>query len=274
MSSARGTRKNRVGSASSRPMRCLSLKETANGLKAGVSPQTAKPHNDLVLCDCDCQGESKHFFVHRARASNDMATPVLSEPYLRPLDRCNERISLLKVESSCRCSRTGRSRAVTASRKIILSTAILDGQPKALPRSGRNLSREKSWLRSDPIALGARVVSVVAAFNAARPADTRFSVDTLSAIQPATMSRTREGVYAGLVHGDRMAEHSDKHEISIRCVIPCAASYGTAVIRRFVTRICHGARRFVLHDMVVTRAKRPQMTAQSAYRSDPHKRLP
>jgi hypothetical protein len=120
----------------------LVLKETANGLEAEVSPQTAKPHNDLVLCDCDCQGESKHFLVHQARASNDMATPVLSEPYLRPLDRCSERISLLKVESSCCCSRTGRSRAVTASRKIILFTAILDGQPKALPRSGRNLSRE------------------------------------------------------------------------------------------------------------------------------------
>lgn len=116
-------------------MRCLSFKETANGLKAGVSPQTAKPQNDLVLCDCDCQGESKYFFMHRARASNDMATRVLSAPYLRPLDRCNERISLLKVESSCCCSRTGRSRAVTARRKIILSTAMLDGQPMAFPRS-------------------------------------------------------------------------------------------------------------------------------------------
>ena len=131
----------------------------------------------------------------------------------------------------------------------------------------------KSWLGSDPIALGARVVSVVAAFNAARPADARFGVDTFSAIQPATMSRTREGVYTRLIHGDRMAGHSDKHEISVRCVIPRAASCGTAVIRCFVTRICPGARRFVLHDMVVTRAKRPQMTAQSAYR-DPHERPP
>src|ERR1041384_3152876 len=77
------------------------------------------------------------------------------------------------------------------------------------------------------------------------------------------MSRTRQGVYAGLVHGIRTAGHSDKHEISVRKVIARAASYGTAVIRCFVTRICPGVLRFVLHDMVVTRAKRPQMTAQS-----------
>src|SRR5690349_5272327 len=109
--------------------------------------------------------------------------------------------------------------------------------------------RVRIWLPSDPIALGARVVSIVAAFNAARPANARFSVDTLSAIQPATMSGACEGVHTRLVHGDCTAGHSDEHEISVRCVIPRAASYGTAVIRRFVTRICIGACRFVLHDM-------------------------
>lgn len=158
--------------------------------------------------------------------------------------------------------------------KIILSTAMLDGQRAPLSAFKPQPFETESSLRSDPIALGARVVSVVAAFNAARPADARFSVDTLSAVQPATMSRARQGVYSGLVHGNRMAGHSDKHEISVRCVIPRAASYETAVIRRFVTRICPGPRRFVLHDMVVTRAKRPQMTAQNAYRSDPHKTPP
>ena len=122
--------------------------------------------------------------------------------------------------------------------------------------------RRVSPLCSEPVALAARRIAIVAAFDAATPADARFSVDTLSAVQPATMSRTRQGVYAGLVHGVRMAGHSDEHEVSVRWVIPRAASYGTAVIGRFVTRICPGASRFVLHDMVVTRAKRPQMTSK------------
>jgi hypothetical protein len=129
-------------------------------------------------------------------------------------------------------------------------------------------------LGPDAIGLSIRNVTIVATFDTTKPTNTRLRLNVRSAIQPATMSRTREGVYTRLVHGDRMAGHSDKHEISVRRVIPRAASYRTAVIRRFVTRICHGARRFVLHDMIVTRAKRPQMTAQSAYRSDPHKTPP
>lgn len=79
------------------------------------------------------------------------------------------------------------------------------------------------------------------------------------------MSRTQQGVYPGLVDGVGMTGRSDEHEISVRCVVPRTAPHGTAVIRRFVTRICPGAGGFVLHDMVVTRAKRPQVTAQRDY---------
>jgi hypothetical protein len=55
---------------------------------------------------------------------------------------------------------------------------------------------------------------MLAIFDATEPADTRFRVNILSAIQPVAVYGTLHGVYAGLVNGVRMARHPKEHVIS------------------------------------------------------------
>jgi hypothetical protein len=67
----------------------------------------------------------------------------------------------------------------------------------------------------DPIALCVGVVTIVAAFNATTPTNTRFGINILSAIQPVVVFRALHCVYARLVDGVYMVRHCDEHVISM-----------------------------------------------------------
>jgi hypothetical protein len=70
----------------------------------------------------------------------------------------------------------------------------------------------------------------MAIFDATSPANARFRVLILSAIQPAVVYGTLHGVYAGLVDGVCVAGHSKEHVISSGRVISNAAPCGTAMV--------------------------------------------
>ena len=72
----------------------------------------------------------------------------------------------------------------------------------------------ESSLSPDPIAPGVGNITILAALDAAKPANTRFRVNILSAIQPAAVYGAFHGVYAGLVYGIRVPGHSNEHVIS------------------------------------------------------------
>jgi hypothetical protein len=103
---------------------------------------------------------------------------------------------------------------------------------------------------------------VVAAFDATTPNYTRFGNDILSAIQPVVVYRALQGVCARLLDGVRVVRISHEHVVSGGGVISNATSYVTAMVRGSVPGISPGAARFVLHCVVVTRAKRSQVAAQ------------
>jgi len=73
----------------------------------------------------------------------------------------------------------------------------------------------ESSLRPDPIALRVGNVTIVATFDATKPANTWFRLNILSAIQPAAVYRALHGVYARLVDGVRVVRHSNEHVISV-----------------------------------------------------------
>lgn len=51
-------------------------------------------------------------------------------------------------------------------------------------------------------------LTILATFDATKPANPGFRVNILSAIQPATVYGALHGVYAGLVYGIRVIGHS------------------------------------------------------------------
>jgi len=55
---------------------------------------------------------------------------------------------------------------------------------------------------------------MLAIFDGTKPANTRFRVDILSAVQPAAVYGALHGVYAWLVNGVRVARHPKEHVIS------------------------------------------------------------
>jgi hypothetical protein len=71
-----------------------------------------------------------------------------------------------------------------------------------------------SSLSPDPIAPCFGDVTIVAIFDATKPADARFRVHILLAVQPAVVFGALHGVYAGLIDGVRMAGHSNQDVIS------------------------------------------------------------
>ena len=77
---------------------------------------------------------------------------------------------------------------------------------------GPHLTGRESSLSPDPIAPGVGIITILAAFDAAKPANTRFGVNILSAIQPAPVYGALHG--AGLVDGVRVAGHPKEHVIS------------------------------------------------------------
>ena len=89
---------------------------------------------------------------------------------------------------------------------------------------------QESSLGPNPIAFCIGNMAVVTAFDATKPANTRFRVNILSAIQPAAVYGALHGVYAGLVDGVCVVGHSSEHVITVGCVIPNAAPYGTAMV--------------------------------------------
>jgi CheY-like chemotaxis protein len=104
---------------------------------------------------------------------------------------------------------------------------------------------------------------VVAAFDATTPTRTRFAIDILSAIQPVIVSGALHGVCAGLVDRVGVVRNSHEHVVSVGGVISDATSYVTAMVRGSAPGINPRAARFVLHYVVVTRAKRSQVAAQN-----------
>jgi hypothetical protein len=73
-------------------------------------------------------------------------------------------------------------------------------------------------------------ITIPATFDATKPANMRFRVNILSAIQPAAVCGALDGVYAGFVDGVRVAGNSNEHVISVGGVVPNAAPYGTAMV--------------------------------------------
>ena len=87
------------------------------------------------------------------------------------------------------------------------------GKPAFFLFRSASCGRESS-LSPDPIAPGVGNLTILAAFDAAKPANTRFRVNILSAIQPAPVYGALHGVYARLVDGVRVAGHPKEHVIS------------------------------------------------------------
>jgi hypothetical protein len=88
------------------------------------------------------------------------------------------------------------------------------GKPAFFLFRSASCGRESS-LRPDPIALRVGNVTIVATFDATRPANTWFRLNILSAIQPTAVYRALHGVYARLVDGVRVVRHSNEHVISV-----------------------------------------------------------
>jgi hypothetical protein len=66
-------------------MRSLAFKETAFELRAGVSPQTAKPRHELVLIEQECQGQSEDSFVQKKAAGlRKLALPTHAAEVWQP----------------------------------------------------------------------------------------------------------------------------------------------------------------------------------------------
>jgi hypothetical protein len=70
----------------------------------------------------------------------------------------------------------------------------------------------------------------MAIFDAAKPANTRFRANILSAIQPAAVYGAFHGVYARLADGVRVAGHPKEHVISSGGVEANTAPHGTAMV--------------------------------------------
>jgi hypothetical protein len=104
---------------------------------------------------------------------------------------------------------------------------------------------------------------VVAAFDATTPTYTRFGIYVFSAIQPEAVSWAFNSVYARLVDGVRVASDSHEGVIAVERIISNAASPGTAMVRRQEPDICPRTAGFELHYMVLTWAKRLQVTVQN-----------
>jgi len=73
---------------------------------------------------------------------------------------------------------------------------------------------QESSLSPDLLVLCVSNAAILAIFDATKPANTRFRVNILSAIQPAAVYWALDGVYAGLVNGVRVARHPKEHVIS------------------------------------------------------------
>ena len=112
---------------------------------------------------------------------------------------------------------------------------------------------------------------ITAAFDTTRPTHTRFGIDILSVIQPVAVSRALHAVYARLADGVRVFRNSHEHVVSVGGVISNATSYVTAMVGGSVPGISPGTARFVVHYVVVTRAKRSQVAAQNICWSSGHK---
>ena len=95
------------------------------------------------------------------------------------------------------------------------------------------------------------VVIIVAAFDAATPANTRSATRILPTIQPAAVPEALEHVYARFVDWIRMVRHGDKHVVSVCRVVPDTATFKTAVVGSLVFGRESGTSRFVLHYAVV-----------------------
>jgi len=105
-----------------------------------------------------------------------------------------------------------------------------NGFPMVAKENEPTTCRLRVSLSPDSIALCVGKVTIAATFDATKPANPRFRVDILSAIQPATVFGALHGVYAGLVNGIRVAGHSNEHVISVGRAIPNATPYGTAMV--------------------------------------------
>jgi hypothetical protein len=89
---------------------------------------------------------------------------------------------------------------------------------------------QESSLSPDPLLLCLGDVAIMAIFDAAKPANTRFRANILSAIQPAAVYGAFHGVYARLVDGVRVAGHPKEHVISSGGVEANTAPHGTAMV--------------------------------------------
>src|SRR5260370_23276730 len=168
---------------------------------------------------------------------------------------------LLHVISRCRDTDLFSS-AFRDSR--IISPAHIDGRWERESSVSRlSFCEQIPLLGPDPIALCVGIETIVAAFDATRPMHTRFGIDILLAVQPATVYMALRGVYARLVDSVGVIRHSHERVIPVGCIVANAASRGGAMVRGMEAGICPGAAGFVLHDMVVAVAHLSQMGAQS-----------
>jgi hypothetical protein len=102
---------------------------------------------------------------------------------------------------------------------------------------------------------------IIEAFYATIPIYTGLASTLLSSIQPVVMIRAFRGVYARLIDWVRVVRHSNQHVVSIAWVIANTTAFETAMVSPLIPTIGPRASAFVLHDVIVARTERLQVTA-------------
>jgi hypothetical protein len=117
-------------------------------------------------------------------------------------------------------------------------------------------------------------MAIVAAFDAATPANTSLQIDTVPPIQPTVMIRALQEVDTRLVDGVRMVGHSNERVIPVGRVISHTATFKTTVVGRLVFGIPRGRPGLVFHYVIVAGTKRRQAAAQNVGRRGSHRNPP
>jgi hypothetical protein len=113
-------------------------------------------------------------------------------------------------------------------------------------------------LGPNPTPLRPSLRPVIAPRDPATPRRTPFPVLLSSTVQPRPVPLAFQGVHARLLKRIHMIRHSDQGVISISQIIPDAAPFMAAVIRRPAVGPRRKPASLIAHPLIVPRAKRSQ----------------
>jgi len=129
-----------------------------------------------------------------------------------------------------------------------------------------------------PLVAGEIGAGVIASFHTAAPTEARIGMMAFRPVKPRSMSRTLQKIDSGLFHKEWLIGREYNRVITIGRVVANAATFEITVIRRqrfFMLLLGRGfpgySLGFVVHAMVIPRAKLMQRVAQKIFRCLVHK---